>query len=426
MPAVFERSTLVHRPRRILRRNPFAFTPTFLLVVAATLMGLGVVMVFSASGSLDRPVITRPLWLCIPVRQLVYVILGFAVAVMVSLVPYRWLRIRARPDEHRWFQPNIALLLVTVGLLAAVLVPSMGETRNNSRRWLAVGPMTFQPSELAKLAIVLFVAGWYGRPKVRPERLFRGLLPPAMVVALCAGLVGIEDFGTAALILAVGGLLLLAAGSRLWHLLLLTMPAAGAMGYLLISKPYRLERLTGFLHIWDDPGGQGYQAVQSLCSIGAGGWWGAGLGAGLQKYGYLPEARTDFIFSVICEELGIVGGLVIIGLFMLMVWQGRKAAVAAPDVFGRLVALGVTLTVGLQAVMNIAVVTASVPTKGIALPFVSAGGSGVVFLGASVGLLASVARAGCAWRDWTALRQGVLTGLVEPVPSVEPTVAEHA
>ncbi len=410
-------------PELIWRRNPFVFTPTFILAVTATLMGLGVVMVFSASASLDGSTIAWPPWRDSTIRQLIFVVAGFVAALTASITPYRWLRIRGREDGRRWFQPSLLLLLATLGLLTLVLVPGIGIVRNGARRWLSAGPaglgLTFQPSEVAKLTAVVFLAAWYGRKGVDAGKFFRGLLPAVLVTGLCTGLVGIEDFGTAVLILTVAGLMMLAAGSRLWHLLLLAMPAAGAMAYLLISKPYRLERLTGFRHIWDDPGGKGYQAVQSLCSIGTGGWWGAGLGAGLQKYGYLPEARTDFIYSIICEELGIVGGLVVIGLFMLLVWQGRKASIAAPDLFGRLLALGIVLTLGLQAAMNIAVVTVSVPTKGIALPLVSAGGSGVVFLGLSVGLLASVARAGAAWFDWQQVRLNMARGLIEPIPTEE-------
>jgi cell division protein FtsW len=385
------------------------------------LMGLGVVMVFSASATLDGIGPTQAIWHYGPVRQLAFVALGFLAALIASALPYRWMRIRDRIDGYRWLQPNLMLLAMTLALLGLVLVPGIGLERNASRRWLGIGSLTFQPSELAKVTLVMFLAGWYGRRGMDPGRFFRGLLPAMIAVGVLTGLVGVEDFGTAALMLAVAGVLLLAVGSRLWHILLMAMPAAGAMAYLLISKPYRLERLVGFRQIWDDPGGKGYQAVQSLCSIGSGGWWGAGLGAGLQKYGYLPEARTDFIFSIICEELGIAGGLAVIGLFMMFVWQGRKASVAAPDVFGRILALGVTLTVGLQAVMNIAVVTVSVPTKGIALPLVSAGGTGVLFLGVGIGLLASVARAGAAWRDWMQVRHGVISGLLEPIPSSEMT-----
>lgn len=402
------------------KRNPFAFTPTFLLVITATLMGLGAVMIFSASATLEDSAVGRSFWRLGSVRQLVFILLGFAASVIASTMPYAWFRIRGLADRHRWFQPNVMFLIATFALLVLVLIPGIGVERNASRRWLFLGPahmgIRFQPSEVAKLAMILFVAGWYGRPRVNPGRFFRGLLLPASVVACCAGLVGLEDFGTAVLLLTVGGLLLLAGGSRLWHLLLLAMPALCAMGYLLVSKPYRLARLSGFVNIWEDPGGKGYHAVQSLCSIAAGGWWGTGLGAGIQKYGYLPEARTDFIFAIICEELGIVGGLVVVGLFMVFVWQGRKAAVSAPDMFGRLLALGVTLTIGLQAAMNIAVVTVSIPTKGIALPLISAGGSGVLFLGIGIGLLASVARAGTAWRDWLQVRHDLITQTADPLP----------
>ncbi len=405
------------RPNRIWRRNPYVLTPMFLLAVSATLMGLGVVMVFSAGASLDRPLLSEPLWESASFRQLAFVAAGFLTAVAASTVPYRWLRFRDRLDGHRWFQPALLILLAMAALLALVLVPGIGIERNGARRWLGIDQvgLTFQPSEFAKLGMVLFLGAWYGRRGVNAGRFFATLLPAVIVIGGTVALVGVEDFGTAALLLVVGGLLLLAAGSRLWHLLLLAMPAAAGMAYLIISKPHRIARLVNFQRVWEDPGGTGYQAVQSLCSIGSGGWLGAGLGGGLQKFGYLPEARTDFIFSILCEELGIVGGLVVIGLFMLFVWQGRKASIAAPDMFGRLLALGVTLTIGLQAAINIAVVTVSVPTKGIALPLISAGGSGVLFLGLSIGLLASVARAGAAYHDWMQIRHGLVTGAIEPV-----------
>ncbi|HEY3242969.1 MAG TPA: FtsW/RodA/SpoVE family cell cycle protein, partial [Phycisphaerae bacterium] len=220
---------------------------------------------------------------------------------------------------------------------------------------------------------------------------FRTVLFGAAAIGICAGLVGIEDFGTAALLAAVGGLMLLAGGARLAHLALLALPGLAAFAYLLIAKPYRLERLTAFRNIWADPRGQGYHAIQSLATIASGGWFGRGLGNGVQKFGYLPEARTDFIFSVICEETGLFGAFVVMLLFAGLVWLGIACVRAAPTALGRLLALGITLLIGLQAAMNVAVVTVAAPTKGIALPLVSAGGSGILFLGAAIGLAASVA-----------------------------------
>jgi len=185
--------------------------------------------------------------------------------------------------------------------------------------------------------------------------------------------------------------MLLMGGARFWHLLLLVLPSVPAFGYLLISRAHRIERLVSFRNIWADPEGSGYQAIQSLCTIARGGWWGVGLGNGFVK-DYLPAARTDFIFSVICEELGIIGGMAVIALLVVLLYNGGVAMRRCPDVMGKLLAFGIVLLIGLQAVINIAVVTVTVPTKGIALPLVSAGGSGAVVIGAMVGTLANIAR----------------------------------
>lgn len=179
---------------------------------------------------------------------------------------------------------------------------------------------------------------------------------------------------------------------RRGHLLAAAVPALAGLGFLLWLKPYRLQRLMGFLTVWEDRQGAGYHAFQSMLAIASGGWTGRGLGCSVQKYGYLPEARTDFVFAVLCEELGIIGGACVILLFAALVWQTIRIVRRAPDEFGRLIALGAGFTIGVQAAINIGVVTVFLPTKGISLPFVSAGGSSTVFLGFLAGLLASVGR----------------------------------
>jgi cell division protein FtsW len=276
----------------------------------------------------------------------------------------------------------------------AVLVPGIGEVRNGAQRWMKLGPLEFQPSELAKLSMVVLFSAWVASPRHAIWRFGSGMLPACVIIGLTVGAVGIEDFGTAALLAAIGGMLFVAAGARLWDVMILALPASLGLWHLLTSKPYRMERLTMFTRIWDDPLGRGYHQVQSLCTIASGGWWGRGLGQGIQKYGYLPESRTDSIFAVICEELGMPGALLVIGLFIALIWMGRRVMLSCPDRFGRLVALGITLTLAMQAAMNIAVVTVTVPTKGIALPFVSAGGSGIVCLSLMIGVLANIARQG--------------------------------
>ncbi|MBN2561465.1 MAG: cell division protein FtsW [Phycisphaerae bacterium] len=363
---------------------------TAITLVAAALLGIGVVMVFSASASLTAPPISENILQNQSFRQTLFTLLALVVLLVVALCPYRWWRIR----HGRAFQPAILLMFLAVGLLVAVLL--FGEERNGAKRWLSLGPiaggLSFQPSEVAKLAIVVFFAAFCSRIGEGIRRFWSGLLPAILILLLVVGLVGWEDLGTGALLLAVGGGILLAGGARVWHLCVVSLPAVWGLGYLVWSQPYRMERIFAFLYPEADPQGTGYQGIQSLITIASGGWWGRGLGQGIQKYDYLPEARSDFVFSVVCEELGIIGGAAVILLFVVLVWQGRRAMAGAPTEFGRLLAFGATLTIGLQAAMNIAVVTVSMPTKGIGLPLVSAGGTGVVLFSILVGLLANVAR----------------------------------
>ncbi len=365
---------------------------TTISVVSAALLGLGVVMVFSSSASLTAPPITENLLSNTSFRQTTFNFAALVIMLMVGLCPYESWRIR----ERTWFQPALLLGLVSIALLVAVLIPGIGEVRNGARRWLSIGPaslgLSFQPSELAKLVLVVVFAGLCSQMGERIRRFWTGLLPMLLILAVVAGLVGIEDFGTGALLALVGACILLASGAKVWHLILTAMPGGVGLVYLIIAKPYRLERLKAFLDPFADPQGSGYHQVQSLITIASGGWWGQGLGAGIQKYGYLPEGRTDFIFAVICEELGLVGGIAVLGLFAVLLWSGRRAMLTAHTEFGRLLALGATLTIGFQAAMNVAVVTVSIPTKGIGLPLVSAGGSGVILFSAIIGLMINVAR----------------------------------
>ncbi|MFQ5425148.1 MAG: FtsW/RodA/SpoVE family cell cycle protein [Phycisphaerae bacterium] len=361
-------------------------------LVASALLGLGVVMVFSASASLTAaPITTDPLRNP-SVRQAAFSFIALVVMLWVSLYPYRRWEIR----DGASFQWPVILMLVTAILLLLVLIPGIGEIRNGARRWFSLGPagvdLGFQPSEVAKLSIVLFLAGVCAKLGKRLRRFWSGFLPTVAIVGIAIALVGVEDFGTAALLAVVTGGVLLASRARLRHVLLVGVPTVAAMTGFVLARPYRVARLLTFLDPYADPQGRGYHQIQSLIAIASGGWSGHGLGAGIQKYGYLPEGRSDFIFAVVCEELGVIGGAALIALFLILLWQGRRAMSAAPSEFGRLLALGATLTIGIQAAMNIAVVTVTVPTKGIALPLVSAGGTGDLVFGVMLGLLISVAR----------------------------------
>lgn len=365
---------------------------TTINITAAALLAIGTIMVFSAGASLNAPPITEQTLKNPSVRQAMFSFVALVTMLMVGLCPYHRWRFNC---GHRW-QPTLLLTLCTLALLSLVLIPGIGEMRNGARRWLPLGPSSvglgFQPSEIAKIAVVLFLAAFCERFSHRISSFWTGYLPALTFLAVVAALVGIEDFGTAALLALVGICILIAAGARWWHLVLTSLPAIAGVAYLLFMKEHRLKRVWTFLDPEADAQGAGYQQVQSLLTIASGGWWGRGLGAGIQKYGYLPEGRTDFIFAVICEELGIIGGIAIIALYAILLWQGKRAMDQARTEFGRLLALGATLMIGVQAAMNVAVVTVSVPTKGISLPLISAGGTGVIILSVLVGLLVNVAR----------------------------------
>jgi cell division protein FtsW len=358
-----------------------------IVAIAAGLMAIGAVMTFSASVGPEHAPVWWPLWKSPVVRQFMFVGAGLISMVIAMHIPYRlW-------SKGRGFFA-IAFLVVSLVALSLVFVPHIGVRINNARRWVQFGPASmgirFQPSELLKISLPVFLSVWITQV-VNIRKFWRGLVPIMVIVGICAAAVGIEDFGTAALLAAVAGTMLLVAGARWWHLSMMVFPAVPVAGWLLMSRSHRMERLMIFRDIWHDPLRKGYQVIQSLCTIASGGWWGRGLGQGFVK-SYLPEARTDFIFAVICEELGIIGAIAVMGLFVVLIWQGLMVVTRCNDPVGRLLAFGITFILGFQAAMNIAVVTVSVPTKGIALPLVSGGGSGVIFLGALVGILANIAR----------------------------------
>lgn len=365
-----------------------------IVFVVGALMTLGAVMVYSASASVSGGEIDWRRLLHTPLRQSLFAVVGFGAMVWVAHLDYRLWAWERRGDG--WWSG--ALFLLAAVLLLAVLIPGVGESRLGARRALVVlrGPisLSFQPAEFAKVVMIVWLAAVLTRTGRDVKSFNDGFLPPLIGGGLLIAMTGVEDFGTAALMGVIMLAMLGVAGARKRHMLA-AMLFAFAFGLgLLFLKPHRWPRIKAWLEALfggeTDAGGAGYQITQSLIAIGSGGWWGRGLGAGVQKYGYLPQDNNDFIFSIVCEELGVVGGLVVVGLFLVLLWRGWRIARAALDPFGRLLAAGITLTLCLQAAFNIGVVTNAVPTKGISLPFVSAGGSGVLFLGIAAGLLASV------------------------------------
>jgi cell division protein FtsW len=344
----------------------------WLFVVTLLLVGFSVVMVYSASAvqAVNRFEASPEYFLY---RQLSWTVLGFLSMLAVMRVDYRAYK---RPIVL-W-----PLMAVTVALLiVALFMPEV----NGARRWIRVSFINVQPSELAKVAAILFVAAVLERRMHRIGELGYALAPVGVVTMLLGGLVAIEDLGTAFILTAVVITMLFAAGLKWPHLVIAGVGFAAAVALFIVVEQYRWERLLSYF----DPAGN-HQLRQSFVAIGSGGLFGLGLTEGIQKLFYLPEAHTDFIFAVIAEELGLVGTTLTLACFLLIGWRGIRASVLAPDRFGSLLALGITSMITLQALVNITVVTGLAPTKGLPLPFISSGGSSMVINMIAMGLLLNV------------------------------------
>jgi cell division protein FtsW len=296
-------------------------------------------------------------------------------------------------DYHIWRRLSKPIMWATLVLLVLVLVPGLGKVVNGARRWLGFGSLYLQPSEIAKLSMVLFCADSLTRNQDKLTSFIKGLVPQLLMLLLVFGLILKEpDLGTA---LAIGGtvfVLLFTAGAKVAHLA--SLGIAGVVGIVvaIIFEPYRLKRLLAFSDPWADPLDTGYHIIQSLYAIGSGGLFGVGLGRSREKFLYLPEPHTDFIFAILGEELGFIGTVTVIILFFLFAWRGYRIAISAPDIYGSILAAGLTTMIVVQALMNIAVVTASMPVTGIPLPFISFGGSALIFTLAGVGILINISR----------------------------------
>ena len=300
-------------------------------------------------------------------------------------------------------------LLIMIGALLLIYVPGIGVTQNGATRWIRLGPFGLQPSELVKWGMPLMVAAYCVRHADSLHRFRVGLLPPLLCSGLICGVIAIEDLGTAVLIMSVVLGILLAAGIRVWQLVAIMPLGVLAFVGLVLAEPYRVRRIVSFMHPYADPGDSGYHLIQSLSAITAGGTTGRGLGHSIQKFGYLPEINSDFIFAMVCEELGIFGAGLVIMIFVailligLSIVTGRSVPRAQPTEhpnqlvppMSRLLGLGILMTFGLQALINIAVVTGMAPTKGIALPLVSHGGTGWILTAAALGLIVSIDRSAC-------------------------------
>lgn len=349
-------------------------------MVVLLLLTLGIIMVFSSSYVYAQTLYGDGAHFL--KNQLVWALIGIAGMVTVMQIDYKVFK--------RWAVPFFGL---AVFLLILVLIPGVGINIKGSTRWLGVGPLSFQPSEVAKLGMVIFLARFLAGQPQRIKDLFRGFFPPLLVVGLVCGLILAQpDLGTAVTIAGTAYLMMLAAGSRKSHLAALALAGVGLVVLAAVVEPYRMERLTAFLNPWADPLDSGFQTIQSLYAVGSGGLLGMGLGQGRQKFLYLPEQHTDFIFAVLCEELGFIGAIFVLLLFFAFMWRGLKIALKAPDNFGALLAVGITGMVIIQAIINIGVVTGCLPVTGITLPFISYGGSSLTLNLLGIGVLLNISQ----------------------------------
>jgi len=357
------------------------------LCVLALLM-LGIIMVQSASQAITGQ--TDFTWSARGKQQAIFAAAAFVTFIIVGAINYSWL---AKKRSSIFKSPIFWILVMAALANLLVLVPHIGVTVNGARRWIKLGPTQIQPSELAKWAVVVFLAYCLAHRPVNLDKFFGGFLAVLMPVGLLCLLIVIQDFGTATLIAVCAITMLLAGRVKLRHLLIVIPPALAIGFWFVHHKAYRWQRITAFANPYAAPQKEGYHMIQSLLSFSTGGITGRGLGNGIQKLGYLPENTTDFIFATICEELGVFGAMLTIALYLGILYVAWQTLREKRDDFGRLLAFGIGSMVGLQALINIAVATVSVPTKGLSLPLVSAGGSGLVITAAALGLLYSVAQA---------------------------------
>jgi cell division protein FtsW len=348
-----------------------------IMLMAIALTCFGVVMVYSASSVMAAKRFHDGFFFL--KRQGIFALVGFVVMLVVM-----------RIDYHTWKKLAAPALLLCMVLLVMVLIPGIGGKAGGSSRWIKLPGFNLQPSEMGKLALIMFMAFSLDRKQDKVKQFASGIIPYMVLLAPLIGLLALQpDLGGAMTLAAVAAIMLFAAGTRISHLFSMVLLALPLLAYKL-SRGYHKGRIDAYLDPWSDPGGKGFQIIQSWLALGTGGVFGTGLGEGKQKLFYLPEAHTDFILAVVGEELGFLGVLVIIGMFFLLVQRALRIAVAAPDDFGRFLALGIAVLFGIQASVNMGVVTGLLPTKGLALPFISYGGSSLLINLFAVGILLNI------------------------------------
>ena len=353
-----------------------------LFTVSVILICIGIVMIYSASSIFAAERYKDSFFFL--KRHLSFLLIGLLLTFFVMSVDYRKFAKFAKP-----------LVIISLFLLIVVLIPGIGREVSGARRWFRFKFLSFQPSELVSLAIIIYTADFISRKGSLIKTFFKGFLPPVCILGLCSLLILAQpDLGTTVALAIVVFIMLFVAGTRPLYLFSVLLASIPALYVLIFSVPYRRMRIMAFLNPWLDPKGSGFQIIQSQIALGSGGIFGVGLGHSKQKLFYLPAAHTDFIFSIIGEELGLLGTLGVIILFMIFIQQGLKIIKNAADKFGYFLALGLILIISLKAIINIGVSCGIMPTKGLPLPFISYGGSSFIFDLVSVGILINIARTG--------------------------------
>jgi cell division protein FtsW len=356
------------------RPDPWLWLPAMALLMLGCLMVLNTTYFMSQEKTGDAFHFFK--------LHLLHLGIGLAMLIALSQFSLRGLRRLVFP-----------LLVISVAMLVMLYVPHLGIVRGGARRWLRLGPYVCEPVEFAKLALVFFLADFLSRRQERMRFFEQGPLPAFLIVAPIALMILKQpDLGNTVMIALVLFAMLYAAGAQMKHL---GMAGGAALCILVVqtmAKAYRMRRVTAFLHPWETAQGAGFQLIQSFIALGAGGGWGVGLGEGRQKMFYLPQAHTDFIFAVVGEEFGILGGVIVVALFCMILFRGMRIAQDEPDPFASLLAVGLTASLSLQALINIAVVIGMIPTKGLPLPFLSYGGTAIMMSMAALGALLALGR----------------------------------
>ena len=353
-----------------------------LLAVILMLIAVSVVMVYSSSSVVALTTYDDPAFFM--KRQLLWSAVGLMLMAATMRIDHRLL------SDQRIM---LAIVLISLLLLSATLVPGVGRMVNGSRRWLRLGTLSFQPSELAKFALIVYMSYYIAKKGERIRDFMNGLVPAYVVTGIFLGVSIVQpDFGAAMTLAGVAFFLLFAGGANILHLGGTIVAALPFVFFAVTHSAYRARRIFAFLNPWADPQGAGHQIIQSFLAFGSGGVFGRGLGEGRQKLLFLPERHSDFIYAVIGEELGLIGALAVLVLFLIILWRGLRIVRSVSDEFSRMLALGITLLVCVQGMINMAVVTGLLPTKGIALPLVSYGGSSLVITLAALGVLLNISR----------------------------------